>query len=145
MKLKLSYNPTYTFVLADTFDASDDQLVFEAHARQPAEWARLVQAWLKDDAEDVARALEIVGRAITSVGQGGEKWPIEGREGAEALRDAIEEANPGHGDAFIKNLALGHYNYHFQRLGEMMGNSSKPSPASVDGGNPNGTKLAVKV
>lgn len=143
-KIKLSYNPTYTFSLADAMDASETQMTFEAHSRQASAWSRLTRAWLDDEAQDVGRALEIVGQGIIAVSQDGQRYPLGGREGAEALRDAIEAENPGYGDEFIKNLALGFFNHHFQRLGEMMGNSSKPSPASGDGSTQNGLKRAVK-
>lgn len=131
--LNLTYKPTYTFTSADIFDYSDTQLRFEAPARLPGEWAALCRQWVKEGAEDVGRALEIVGMAIIAVSQDEEiegeeptvvthRYPIQGREGAEALREAIEAGSPGHGDTFIKHLALGHYNLHFRRAEKLLGN-----------------------
>lgn len=132
--LNLTYKPTYTFASADIFDYSDTQLRFEVPARQSPEWAALCRKWLKDGANDVGRALEIVGMAIIAVSQdeivekdGQEtqvthRYEIDGRAGAEALREAIEAGSPGHGDTFIKHLALGHYNLHFRRSEKLLGN-----------------------
>jgi hypothetical protein len=135
MELKLSYNHTYEFTTADYFNASDPPLTFEASARATPEWARLVRNWLENSPDDVGPALEIVGRAIISVSQNGTKYPINGREGAKALRDAIEQGNPGQGDDFIIDLAQGHYNYHFRRLADLVGNSDEPSTDYADGNN----------
>ena len=132
--IKISYQPTYTFTSLDVFDYADSEpITYEAHARQSAEWAALCQAWLKAGFEDVEQAIQIVGLAIVSVSQNGERYPISGIDGARALRDAVEAGNPGCGDAFIKHLALGHYNYHFRRADERLKNSREPSALSTDG------------
>jgi len=80
--------------------------------------------------------LQIVGLALVSVSQNGERWPIDGLDGAKELRDAIEAENPGYGDQFIRHLALAHYNYHFRRLDDLLGNSEAPSAQSADGNSP---------
>jgi hypothetical protein len=134
--MKLIYNPTYEFNSADIFDNSEPPILYEAHSRQSPEWAALCREWLRDGAEDASRALEIVGRAIVSVSQNGEKFPLAGREGAEALREAIEANSPGYGDTFIKHLAIGHYNYHFNQLDDKLGNWPGPSLPSGDGESP---------
>lgn len=132
--MKLAYKPTYKFTSLDIFDAADsDPITYEAHARQSGEWAALYQEWSKSDYEDTDRALDLIGLALVSVSQNGERWPINGREGAEALRAAVEADNPGYGDLFIKHLAIGHYNFHFRRLDELLGNSKTPSASSADG------------
>lgn len=136
--IKINYKPTYKFSSFDIFDAADSEpITYEAHARLPGEWAALHVAWRNGNYEDTNQALDIIGLALVSVAQGGERWPIEGRAGAEALRDAVEADNPGYGDQFIKHLALGHYNYHFRRLESLLGNSEAPSASSADGSSPN--------
>lgn len=137
--IKLNYNPTYTFSSVDVFDYADTEpITYEAHARQSSEWAAMCREWVADGAVDVERALDIVGLAIVSVSQNGERFPLAGRAGAEALRAAIEESNPGHGDTFIRHLALGHYSLHFRRAEERLGNSRTPSAQSAGGSSPGG-------
>lgn len=134
MMIKINYKPTYSFTSLDIFDYADtDPITYEAHARQSPEWAALCRDWVRDGAEDVSRALEIVGLAFVSVSQDGQRYPLDGLNGAEALRAAVEADNPGYGDQFIKHLALAHYNYHFRRLDDLAGNSAGPSARSADG------------
>ena len=71
--------------------------------------------------------------ALVSISQNGERYPLDGLDGAEALRAAVEADNPGYGDQFIKHLALAHYNYHFRRLDDLAGNSAGPSALSAGG------------
>ncbi|GIK36569.1 MAG: hypothetical protein BroJett011_04020 [Chloroflexota bacterium] len=120
--IKLNYTPTYQFSSAEIFDATDQPLEFAAHSRLPAAWAALAKAWITSGSEDADVALTLVGMALVSVSQDGETYPIAGREGAEALRDAIEAASPGFGETFIKHLALGHYHLHFRRLEQRLKN-----------------------
>ena len=141
--IKLIYNPTYTFTNRDIFDASDSEITYEAWSRQTPDWAKLALEWKEDEGQDVERALELVAMGIVSVSQNGERYPLGGREGAEALRDAIEEQNPGQGDTFIKHLAWGHNSYHFRRLRDLVGNSAAPSPESSDGKILQTSKLAA--
>lgn len=132
--IKLNYNPTYKFSSVDIFDYADSEpITFEAHSRQTSEWARLVRQWASDGGNDPARAAEIVGAAIVAVEQGGERYPIGSTENAQGLRDAIEESAPGHGDRWLCNLALGHWNYHFSRAETDLGNSAAPSEVSSNG------------
>lgn len=134
MKIKLSYNSTYEFSTAHIYDAANPPLFFEALSRPSPEWARLVQQWRDDGADDPDIAEEIVGRVIMSVRQeGGARYPLKGRKGAASLRVAIEYSNPGSGGQFMCHLALGHYNYHFTRLADLLGNSETPSTQSADG------------
>jgi hypothetical protein len=136
--IKLNYNPTYIFTTADVFDNTEPPIIFESPSRLSPEWAAMTRNWIRDGAKDIGQALEIVGLAIVAVSQNGERFPLEGREGATALRKAIDLSSPGYGDTFIKHLALGHYNYHFNRLEDKLGNSRQPSP--VSGGGANGVK-----
>lgn len=132
--IKLSYNPTYKFSSVDIFDYADSEpITFEAHSRQTADWARLVRQWASAGGDDPNRAAEIVGMAIVAVEQSGERYPIGTAENAQALRDAIEESAPGHGDRWLCNLAMGHWNYHFSRSEADLGNSVTPSGASSNG------------
>lgn len=131
--LTLVYSPTYKFTSKDIFDYTDTPITFEAYARQSPEWTKLFLAWEANDYQDVGQALDLVGMAIVSVSQNGQRSPLNGREGAEALRAAIEAAAPGYGDTWIKHLARGHYFYHYRRAEEALGNSSEPSPTSSDG------------
>lgn len=134
--ITLHYKPTYIFSSLDIFDYADTEpIIYEAYARQSPNWAMLCRDWLKDESEDVERALEIVGMAIVSVEQGGEKFQLHGIEGAKALRDAVEAENPGYGDVFVKHLALGHYALHFRRLDERLGNSPNGLEPSSGGDN----------
>lgn len=122
MTIKLNYNATYTFTSAEIYDATQPILIFTAITRPTTQWANLYRTWIKAGAEDASQAIEIVGRVIVGVEQDGQYFAIEGREGAEALHAAIEEASPGYGDAFIINLAIGHYNLHFNRLDALLKN-----------------------
>ncbi len=140
--MNLKYSVTYEFSSADIFDATDPPLFFEAVSRPDSSWARLVQQWQKNGAGDPEMAEEIIGRVIVGVRQEGEQsFPLDGRKGAASLRAAIEANNPGAGDQFLCHLALGHYNHHFTRLADILGNSETPSPQSGDGASqtsPNG-------
>ena len=131
--LTLVYNPTYQFTSKDIFDYTDTPIAFEAHARQSPEWTKLFLTWEAGDYQDVGQALDLIGMAIVSVSQNGQRSLVNGRQGAEALRDAIEQAAPGYGDTWIKHLARAHYFYHYRRADEALGNSSEPSPTSSDG------------
>lgn len=122
MAFQLKYNPIFRFSSGQIFDATETPLSFEAHTRQSSEWAALAHEWIRGGAEDVERALDLIGMAIIAVSQEGQRYPLGGREGAEALRTAIEESSPGSGDTFIKHLALGHYHLHFRTLEERLGN-----------------------
>lgn len=138
MKFKLTYNPIYEFTTADYNDATDPPLIFEAHVKPRIEWGDLVGEWILDtDAKDSEKALALVGHAIISVSQNGDKYLLNGIDGAYALRDAIESENPGLGDTFILNLALGHYNVHYRRLSKIRKNLGKLLPDSDDGNSQN--------
>lgn len=135
--IKLNYKSTYTFSSLDVFDYADTEpIIYEACARLGSDWAAMARNWMLDDPDNVDKALEIIGLAIVSVSQGGERFVLNGRAGAEALREAIEVDNPGHGDTFIKHLALGHYALHFRRAEERLGNLEKPSVQSAGGTSP---------
>lgn len=135
--IKLNYKSTYTFTSLDIFDYADTEpITYEAYARLGSDWAAKAREWLVNDPENVETALDIVGLAIVSVSQGGERFALHGRAGAEALRATIEADNPGYGDTFIKHLALGHYALHFRRGEERLGNSEKPSVQSTGGTSP---------
>lgn len=56
----------------------------------------------EQEAADVAKARDILGRVFLAVSQDGLEWyPIAGPEGIEAFWQALEEQNPGTADDFI--------------------------------------------
>ena len=127
-KFKLNYNPTYTFTLADIFDAGDNDITFESQARLDPDWASLCQAWIKNDSPKIEDSLEIVGMGILRVTQGDNILTIENEKDAETLMAAIEDDAPGHGQLFIEHLVIGHWNLHFTRLDERMGKQNGSEP-----------------
>ncbi len=137
MEIKLSYNPTYEFTTADYGDLTDPPIKFEALTNPGPEWSDLRGPWVLElDEKHLSDALRMIGLSIVSVSQNGTKWPIHGLEGARALRDAMETAKQGEGNAFIMRLVLGHFNHRWQKLRDLSGNSEEPLPVSDDGDNP---------
>ncbi len=138
MEINLTYNSTYEFTTADFYSAADPPITFESNTRLTPEWARLIQAFLDTDKDNLEDAIEITGVSIVSVSQdGGPKFPVGNVEGAWALHAAIEKTNPGQGDDFIIGLVRGHYHHHFRKIVDLSGNSEMPSPPSDDGNNQN--------
>lgn len=134
--INLVYNATYWIRAEELFDAGGEGIEYEVLSRQSGEWAAMARDWLRNGAEDAGRALDLVALAFVAVRQNGQTWPLGSREQAEALREAIEAQNPGHGDTFICHLALAHYNHHFARLSDRLGNWRAPlAPSGAGGGN----------
>lgn len=134
--LRLNYRATYTFSSLDIGDMADsEQIVYECWANRPSGWTAKCRDFFagNDPATSVELALDIIGLSLISVSQGGKRWPVAGREGAEALREAIESQNPGYGDEFILNLAIAIFDRQTRRENERSKNSGEPSPGSSDG------------
>ena len=120
-KFKLNYNPTYSFMLADIFDAGDSSITFESKARIEPEWAELCRQWVKLDDPEIEMSLQIVGMGIVKVTQDEGVLLIANTEDARQLMDAVEAGAPGYGPQFIEHLVIGHWNLHFKRLDERLG------------------------
>jgi len=123
-KFKLNYNPTYTFTLADIYDAGDNDITFESKNRLDPEWAQLCQDWIKEDEPPVELSLKIIGMGINKVIQGDMVLKIFDEKSASELLAAVDDSSPGYGQTFIEYLILGHWNLHFMRINERLGKSN---------------------
>lgn len=143
--LKLNYRATTTFSSADIKDMADNEpILYEVWANRPDGWTATCKAFFEADGENAELALDVVGLSLVSVGQGGERWPVAGREGAVELRDSVEAQNPGYGDYYIRSLALAIFDQQVRREDERLGNSETPLPASVNGNGQKRSKSPAK-
>lgn len=145
--LKLKYKATTTFTSADIGDMAEPEIIYHVWANRPDGWTDKCMAFFKEGEKgryDTDLALDIVGLSLTAVEQDGERWPVEGREGAEALRDSVEEQNPGYGDAFIHRLAISIFDQQIKRENDRLGNSEKPLTDSVNGKSKKKSKSPAK-
>lgn len=142
MNIKLNYSYKRTVTTADLFDACDPPLVFEVRTRPPREWAKLNNEFEADNCNDVELAKRLIAMAFLTVSDGETFYPISTPEEVEALRQAIEDDNPGYGNDFLITVAWGFSTNHYSYLGKNLGNSLKPLQPSNDS---SGEKNQVKV
>lgn len=143
--LKLNYKATTTFTSADIKDLADNEpITYEVWANRPDGWTAAYKAFFESEGDSAALALDALALSLVAVSQGGERWPIDGRDGAAALRDSVEAQNPGYGDYFVRNLAMAVFDQQIQREDRRLGNSEAPLPASKNGNGREKSKLAAK-
>ena len=113
--MKIKYSPTRTVTTADLFIAADPPIVFEVKARLSPGWAQLLRVWEDNGSDDEGMACELMGQAFMSVSQDDERYPLNSKEAAEQLSQAIEVENEGAGGPFIcevvQAFAFNHFNF----------------------------------
>lgn len=121
--MKFTYHTTRQITTADLYDATDPPLIFQVKTRLSRDWLLAWDAFGEAEAGDVSAAADLVAEAFISVTQDGEEiYPLDSKADALALRDAIEEAQPGAGDAFLRHLALAFGTNHYRYLDKRLGN-----------------------
>lgn len=128
--IKLNYHLTYTFTGRDIQDPAAPDLIYKARVHRPAGWTKQVIEFNKDRSPKLA--YQIIGGLIISISQDGIEYPMN-VEQAEALRNTIEEQNPGMGDEYICVLAWGIYVKHVDYEDDRLKNLPEPLSVSENG------------
>lgn len=132
--LNIKYRATYTFTDRDIGDISDNEpIIYEVWANRKDGWSDTQDRLIKSNFEDIETALDMIGLAVVSISQNGERFPLKGRAGAEDLHRTIEDQNPGCGDEFVCRLAIGICSQQVQYERQRLGNLDKPLPVSANG------------
>lgn len=132
--MKLDYKATFKVSNWEMGDFADSpEIIYELWANRPIGWREKCLEFIEGKYESIDLALDIVGMILVSVSQDDETWPIKGRDGAQELRDSVEEQNPGYGDTFIFTLAVALFNHYYEYAEQRSKNSSKPSRRSGGG------------
>jgi len=115
--INITYNPTRKITTADLWITCDPPIKFTVRTRLPAHWDILNREWgNRDDKEsDPQTAMKLIAEAFLTVAQGNASYELNTIEHVEALRDSIEEGQPGIGNDFIcliaETFAVNHYSF----------------------------------
>lgn len=128
--MKLNYSHKRVITTADLYDATDPPLIFEVRSRPPQPWASLYNEFERDGMIDADVARQLIAMVFLTVSDGENTYPMDTPESVQALQEAIEENNPGHGNDFSCNIAWAFGRHYYSFLGDHLGNSLKPSQQS---------------
>ena len=124
--MKLNYKHTRILTTADFFNMCNPPLIFEVRVRPGSEWSVLFSEFERDGADNPEMARALIALAFLTVSDGGEVYPLDHVDKAQALQDAIENENPGSGDEFICSIAWGFGRNYYRYLSDHLGNSLRP-------------------
>ena len=134
MKLKLKYNPLYTFNLSDVFDMQEIDVIFEARTRMVPEWSILFGEWMDNDMPADGTAERLLAYSLHSVSQDGKTELIKTDKDVQVVFSTIkEEYGQEEYDYFIVNLTKGHRVMHYNRVETKLKNSITPLAPSSNG------------
>ncbi len=134
MKLKLKYNPLYTFHLSELFDMQEFDVEFQSRTRAKPEWTILFGEWIDRDMPADGTAEKLLAYALHSVSQDDKTEIINSADDIHTIFSSIkEEYGQEEYDYFIINLAKGHRVMHYNRVETKLKNSTTPLLASSNG------------
>lgn len=110
--MKLSVQTTRTITTDDMRIFCEPPLTFEGIGYFSPSFVNDLAEWEKNPDDD--RAIKFVSRIFLSVSQNGARYPLSTEADVLALRDAIEEINPGNGNNFLATIVEEYTRAHYR-------------------------------
>lgn len=110
----------------------DPPLIFKSRGFIAPGLFNEISEWEKKG-HDEKLAVGYISRLFVSFSQNGETFPLTTKEDAMALREAIEESNPGGADGFLSTLIEAYLNEHYRFFRNRLAVSESSLPVSSNG------------